>query len=131
MPQINLKSDFSLSETFTFHRENILNNLEKNFKKSAVKTQILFILVLLAVLDQKFEEKLGSVAGKVSGKDHSESVAGTDDLEADKLKEQNLEGGQEVEQLDQNSQKDAFARTIDEMRKVCLFIPKSMYVMYT
>lgn len=131
MPQINLKSDFSLSETFTFHRENILNNLGLNFKKSAVKTQILFILVLLAVLDQKFEEKLGSVAGKVSGKDHSESVAGTDDLEADKLKEQNLEGGQEVEQLDQNSQKDAFARTIDEMRKVCLFIPKSMYVMYT
>lgn len=76
----------------------------------------------MTVLEQKFEEKLGSVAERLSGKDGSESPTGTVDLKADKLKQQNKEG-QEIEQLDQISQKDDFARTIDEMRKVCcLFI---------
>lgn len=94
---------------------------------------LLLVLNNLAVLDQKFEEKLGSVGGKVgekgespAGKEESpsgkdESLAGTDDVKADKLKEQTVEG-QEIEQSEKTSQKDAFARTIDEIRKVCCLL---------
>lgn len=79
-------------------------------------------------MDQKFEEKLGSVGSKVGEKESTESPAGADDLEADKLKEQNVEGQdtEALKPLEQTSQKDDFAKTIAEMRKVCrFFIPNS------
>ena len=74
----------------------------------------------MVVLDQKFKEKLGSVAAKGNEEDHTESNAGTDDEKADKLEERDTNVPPETDQLEQTTTKDAFTRTIEEMKVSCL-----------
>ncbi|KAL9968354.1 hypothetical protein ACROYT_G026715 [Oculina patagonica] len=110
-----IEADRGLDDEWKTKMEEAVLKLRSTLKEKLVKLGI-----KPEVLDQKFEEKLGSVAGKVGGKDGSESPAGADDQEADKLKEQNVEG-QETEALkplEQTSQKNDFAKTIAEMRKI-------------
>lgn len=80
---------------------------------------------LLAVLDQNLKESLGSVAGKGAEKDHAKSHTGTDEEEADKLEEKDTSVPLETDHLEQASTKDAFTKTIEEMKVSCLlfFVP--------
>ena len=72
------------------------------------------------VLDQKFKEKLGSVAAKGSEKDLTESNAGTDDEKVEKLENKDTNVPSETAQHEQTKTKDAFTRTIEEMKVPCL-----------
>ena len=75
------------------------------------------------VLDQKFKEKLGSVAGKGSEKEHPESRTGTDDGEDDNQEGTDSNLPPETDQLEKTTTKDAFTRTIEEMKVSCwLFV---------
>ena len=78
-----------------------------------------------AVLDQNFKESLGSVAGKGAETDHGKRHTGTDEEEADKLEEKDTNVPLEADHLEQASTKDAFTRTIEEMKVSCLsfFVP--------
>ena len=67
-------------------------------------------------MDQKFTEKLGSVTGKGSEKDHT----GKDDKEIDKQEERDTNVLPETDQLEQTTKKDAFTKTIEEMKVSCL-----------
>ena len=72
------------------------------------------------VLDQKFKEKLGSVAAKGSEEDPTKINAGTDDEKVDKPEEKDTHVPPETDQPEQTTTKDAFTRTIDEMKVFCL-----------
>ena len=74
----------------------------------------------MIVLDQKFKEKLGSVAAKGSEEDPTESNAGTDDEKVDKPEEKDTNVPPETDQPEQTTTKDAFTRTIEEMKVSCL-----------
>lgn len=80
----------------------------------------MFCFFFLVVLDQKFKEKLGSVAAKGSEEGHTESNTGTDDEKADKLEEKDTNVPLETDQLEHTTNKDAFTRTIEEMKVSCL-----------
>ena len=71
-------------------------------------------------MDQNSKETLGSVAAKGSEKDHSESQTGTDDREDDKPEKKDTSVPPETDQLEQTTTKDAFSRTIEEMKVPCL-----------
>ena len=71
------------------------------------------------VLDQKFKEKLGGVVAKGSEKEPTESNAGTDNEKVDKLKNKDTNVPPKT---DQAKTKDAFTRTIEEMKVSCLLV---------
>ena len=84
--------------------------------------QVMYSVFFSVVLDKKFKEQLGSVAEKGSEKEPTESNPGTDNEKVDKLENKDTNVPREKDQPKQTKTKDAFTRTIEEMKVSCLLV---------